>query len=84
MTLENPSALPPAAKPLLRRAEAASYLQDRCGAFTVQTLATYACRGGGPKFRVLGRYPVYLPADLDDWLERRLSAPVSRNAELAA
>lgn len=84
MTSEHLSTSPPAAKPLLRRAEAATYLQDRCGAFTVQTLATYACRGGGPKFRMLGRYPVYLPADLDEWLEQRLSAPVSRNAELAA
>lgn len=69
---------------LLRRADAARYLQERCGAFTAQTLATYACRGGGPRFRVLGRFPVYSTADLDTWLEDRLTAPVSRNAELRA
>jgi hypothetical protein len=67
----------------LRRAEAARYLQDRCGAFTTQTLAGYACRGGGPKFRMLGRFPVYSTADLDAWLQGRTSAPVTRNVELA-
>lgn len=68
---------------LLRANQAAEYLKARCGAYTEQTLATYRCRGGGPKFRMLGRYPVYAPADLEAWLEERTSEPVTRNAELA-
>lgn len=65
----------------LRAAQAAAYLQDVCGAYTEDTLATYRCRGGGPRFRVLGRFPVYSVVDLDQWLTERLTAPLNRHAE---
>ena len=66
----------------LRRAEAARYLQERYGAYTVQTLAKLACVGGGPVYRKMGAYPVYRPADLDAWAEARMSAPVASSSEL--
>ncbi len=67
----------------LRAAKAAEYLQGQSGGtYTEGTLATYRCRGGGPRFRLLSRFPVYSTDDLDAWLAERTSEPVSRNAEL--
>jgi hypothetical protein len=68
----------------LRRDKAAEYLKSRYGAYTTETLAKLACIGGGPKFRKLGRFPVYTPSDLDSWAQSRMSPPVSSTAELAA
>lgn len=67
----------------LRRTEAAAYLQERYGAYTVDTLAKLASIGGGPKYRKLGVFPVYRPADLDEWAQSRMSPPVSSTAEFA-
>lgn len=72
------------AKPYFRRAEAARYLQERYGAYTVDTLAKLACTGGGPPFRKVGPYPLYTAAELDAWMEGRMSKPVASTAELAA
>jgi hypothetical protein len=66
----------------LRRDKAADYLQQNWGFGAVDTLATLATRGGGPRFRKLGRFPVYTEADLDSWAESRLSVPVSSTSEL--
>ena len=33
------------------------------------TLETYRTRGGGPRFRKIGRWVRYVPADLEAWLE---------------
>lgn len=68
----------------LRRDKAAEYLQANWGFGAVDTLATLATRGGGPRFRKLGRFPVYTEADLDDWARSRLSDPVSSTSELPA
>jgi hypothetical protein len=68
----------------LRREQAADYLQKRVGAYTVETLAKLACVGGGPKFRRIGRMPLYTPADLDAWIESRLSVAVGSTSELKA
>jgi hypothetical protein len=68
----------------LRRDQAADYLQQRYGAYTSETLAKLACVGGGPKFRKMGRFPVYTRVDLDDWALARMSAPVSSTSELAS
>jgi len=65
----------------LRRDAAAAYLKARYGAYTRQTLAKLACTGGGPVFRRIGRYPVYLAADLDAWAVGRISAPVMSTSE---
>lgn len=66
----------------LRRHQAAAYLQKRYGAFTVETLAKLASVGGGPKFRRMGRLPLYTQRDLDDWARSRMSPPVSSTSEL--
>lgn len=66
----------------LRRDQAAAYLQSRYGAYTAETLAKLACIGGGPRFRRIGRYPVYTPGDLDAWMLGRMSKPVESTAEL--
>lgn len=68
----------------LRRDKAAAYLQERYGAYTTDTLAKLACVGGGPKFRKMGPYPVYLPEDLDEWAQSRMSRTVSSTSELEA
>lgn len=67
----------------LRREQAAEYLQSKWGFGAVKTLASMAVRGGGPRFRKLGRFPVYTPEDLDAWAQGRMSAPVSSTAEYA-
>ena len=66
----------------LRRDKAAEYLQERFGAYTLGTLEKLASIGGGPKFRKFGRFPVYTPADLDEWAMSRMSPPVSSTSEL--
>ncbi|MBD8550683.1 hypothetical protein [Sphingomonas sp. CFBP 8764] len=71
-------------KTYLRRSEAARYLQDNYGAYTVETLAKLACVGGGPVFRRMGPFPVYTAADLKLWAEGRMSKPVTSTAELVA
>ena len=68
----------------LRRDKAAQYLQRQYGAFTLGTLEKLASTGGGPKFRKLGRFPVYTPEDLDAWALSRMSKVVSSTSELAA
>ncbi len=68
----------------LRRAEAAEYLQQNYGAYTAETLAKMACRGGGPPFVRAGRIPLYRPSDLDAWMHGRMSAVVGSTSELQA
>lgn len=70
-------------KNFLRRDQAAAYLQENYGVYTPETLAKLACVGGGPKYRKLGRFPVYTPADLDMWALSRMSRPVVSTSELA-
>ncbi len=67
----------------LRRSEAATYLLETHGIRrAVGTLAKLAVVGGGPRFRVAGRTPLYAPDDLDAWAESILSPPVSSTSEL--
>jgi hypothetical protein len=40
-----------------------------------QTLAKLAVIGGGPKYRLGGRTPLYAPADLNIWAESKISGP---------
>lgn len=67
----------------LRRHQAADYLQERYGFGTTESLAKLACVGGGPRFRKLGRFPVYTADDLQAWAESRLSDPVASNSEFS-
>ena len=67
----------------LRRAEAAAYLLEQHGINRATgTLAKYAVVGGGPRFRVAGRTPLYETDDLDAWVESILSPLVSNTSEL--
>ncbi|WP_162652139.1 hypothetical protein [Lentilitoribacter sp. Alg239-R112] len=66
----------------LRREQAATYLQERYGAYTPETLAKLATVGGGPPFVKFDRFPLYLPEDLDVWAKGRMSKLVHSTSEL--
>ncbi len=67
----------------LRRSEAATYLLETHGIRrAVGTLAKLAVVGGGPRFRVAGRTPLYSADDLDAWADSILSPPVRSTSEL--
>jgi hypothetical protein len=66
----------------LRRRAAAEYLRENRGIPTSEkTLAKLACIGGGPVYRLFGRIPLYLIADLDTYAEGKLSKPVRSTSE---
>jgi hypothetical protein len=46
------------------------------------TLATLACRGGGPAFMKFGRVPLYQWAAALSWARGRLTRPVHSTSEL--
>jgi hypothetical protein len=70
---------------LLRRSEAARYVEDEWGyPCSPRTLAKKACIGGGPRFRKAGRIPLYEPPDLDDWVRGLLTRRVGSTSELSA
>lgn len=58
------------------RGEAAEYVREKGLPCAKSTLAKLACIGGGPKMRKFGRNVVYTTADLDSWIEARLTDPV--------
>ena len=70
-----------ASETYLRRKDAAAYLQERCGAYTAQTLAKLACIGGGPTYRKMGRTPLYTIDDLEAWIASRMSGPIENTAQ---
>jgi hypothetical protein len=58
----------------LRRAAAAAYLKEIHGIDrTPGTLAKYAVVGGGPRYQLAGRIPLYPEIELDKWAESILS-----------
>lgn len=68
----------------LTRAEAADYIIGRGLPCTKLTLQKLASTGGGPVFRRFGTRAVYQPADLDKWIESKLSAPMASTSGAAA
>ena len=70
----------------LRRAEASAYLLSTHGLQVApQTLAKYACVGGGPRFyKGAARWPLYPTAELDAWARTRLGELVSSTTEAQA
>ena len=69
----------------LRRKQAADYISRIWGIPTSpRTLAKLAVIGGGPPFRKAGRWPMYEPADLDSWVERRLGPKQNSTSDNAA
>jgi hypothetical protein len=77
MVLENPEAL-------LTRSQTGTAL--RAAGFPVadKSLATLACRGGGPTYRRFGARVLYRWADALAWAQSRLSAPVHSTSEADA
>lgn len=69
-------------RPRLRRHVAAEYLLQRWGIeVAVQTLAGWACRGGGPAFQRVNRTPLYTPAALDAWAVNKLGDPITSTSQ---
>ena len=67
---------------MLRRTEAADYVQERWGyPLSPRTLAKLACVGGGPTFRRASRFPLYEVKDLDTWVRTKLTRPVRSTSE---
>lgn len=60
----------------LRRHDAAHYVRSAWGLpCSAKWLAKLAVTGGGPVYRKAGRFPIYLPSDLDAWAESRIGSP---------
>lgn len=71
---------------LLRRRDAAAYVQGRYGfPCSLKTLAKIACVSSeGPPFRKAGRTPLYPQSGLDAWAQRKLGPLVCSTSEHAA
>lgn len=69
---------------LLTRAQAAAALTTAGFPTAPATLATKACRGGGPLYRTYSGRALYRRADLLDWAESRTSPPRRSTSEAAA
>ena len=67
---------------LLRRWQAAKYLEARGIPISANTLAKKATNGGGPRFRKFDRFPLYSEADLDAWISTRLSPLKASTSDL--
>jgi hypothetical protein len=60
----------------INREEAAQYLTEQRGLqVSKNTLQKWVTTGGGPAYRRFGKRAVYLIQDLNEWAERKLSAP---------
>jgi alkylation response protein AidB-like acyl-CoA dehydrogenase len=69
---------------MLPRNEAAAALTEAGFPTSPATLATKACRGGGPPYRLYGRKPLYKLSDLLAWAEGRCSKTITSTSELEA
>lgn len=70
------------AKRYLRREDAAQHVRDTWGIpCSTNWLAKLACVGGGPTFRMAGRFPIYAPVDLNFWAAARISDPRRSTSE---
>jgi Helix-turn-helix domain len=67
----------------LSRSEASDYLVSRGFRISRQTLAKFAGTGDGPAYRSFGTRAVYDPADLDAWIEARLTKVRRSTSEIA-
>jgi hypothetical protein len=70
-------------EPHLHRVPAAKYVEDTYGIpCSPKTLAKYACVGGGPPFRLAGRFPLYPVSGLDAWAQSKIGPLVRSTSEL--
>ena len=63
------------------RKEAEGYLAERGVRYSWRTLQKLATTGGGPVYRLCGGRALYLTADLDRWLDERMSPPRRSTAQ---
>lgn len=81
-SFETPSSRPWPTR--MRRAEASAYLQAEHGVqLAGATLAKLAVQGGGPRFRVDGRFPLYDKTELDRFAADRLGPLRSSTSDTA-
>jgi hypothetical protein len=66
-----------------RRTKAAQYITDNYFPCSPRTLAKLACTGGGPPYRLAGRFPIYDDPDLDAWALARIGPLRASTSELA-
>ena len=67
----------------LRRNEASKYLRENHNMhYAPKTLAKLACIGGGPPFRLAGRFPLYPVSGLDAWAQSKIGPLVRSTSEL--
>ncbi len=66
------------------RREAADYIRSRGLTYSHTTLSKLATLGGGPIYRRFGNRAVYTQADLDAWIEHKLTPPRASTSEAAA
>ena len=69
---------------MLTRDAIAAALTNAGFPVTAATLATKACRGGGPEYQLFGRKPLYRWGSALAWARARLSKPVTSSSELEA
>jgi hypothetical protein len=75
----NPSANAPR---FLRRKEAAKYVAEVWKyPLSPNTLAKLCCTGGGPPYVKLGRYPMYSPDGIDEWMRGKLGSQQTSSSE---
>jgi hypothetical protein len=66
----------------LRRSEASAYLREKYGINRKpNTLAKLAVIGGGPRFQLANRVPLYPEPELDRWAESILSPLMSSTSD---
>ena len=75
-------AIPTDLNTLLRRGPCAAALTEAGYPISPDTLATKAVRGGGPSFRLFGRFPLYRWGDSLEWAQSRLGPLVRSTAEV--
>ncbi len=65
----------------LSRRKAAVHIQEKGLPCAPSTLAKLASIGGGPKFHKFGRSVIYTAADLDDWVDARLTRAMASTCD---
>lgn len=69
---------------LLRRKQVAEALTAKGYPIAVASLATMACRGGGPPYQTFGRVAIYRWGNALEWAEARMTAPQRCTSEADA
>lgn len=66
------------------RAEAAQYCTAKGLPVSKNTLQKFATVGGGPVYRRFGNKAIYTLADLDAWIDEKMSEPLRSTSDIEA